>query len=224
VLPQLDQSNWANDNLSSMSRFPLILVFAAALLVLGACNKPGSSATEKVPDTYVSDPNSAGFDIEPLPDNGSAHQWLATYTAQGKTAKFRIELSQSVPLDDKESREFLVESGKGRLIAEPGSDASVLLADLKKALVAKTMPIKVQRANSLSFQFVSFGKNNSQAPGGGFNAKPPGNWTPMKLFIGKGDQEGQVFLNLNPVVRKGQFSIKDPDYGDIVLAQLARVL
>jgi hypothetical protein len=46
----------------------------------------------------------------------------------------------------------------------------------------------------------------------------------MKIFIGDGDQQGEVFLNLNPVLRKGQFSIKDPDYGDIVLAQLASVL
>jgi len=46
----------------------------------------------------------------------------------------------------------------------------------------------------------------------------------MKIFIGEGEQEGDVFLNLNPVIKKGQFSIKDADYGDTVLAQLARVL
>jgi hypothetical protein len=46
----------------------------------------------------------------------------------------------------------------------------------------------------------------------------------MKIFIGEGEQEGEVFLNLNPVLKKGQFSIKDPDYGGIVLARLAEVL
>jgi hypothetical protein len=46
----------------------------------------------------------------------------------------------------------------------------------------------------------------------------------MKTFIGKGDQEGQVFLNLNPVSMRGQFSIKDPEYGDIVVTRLAEVL
>src|SRR5215472_235317 len=207
-----------------MSRLPLILSFVTGFLAAGACNEPSAKPTAQVAETYVSDPNSVGFNIEPLPDNGPAHQWLATYTSHGKTARFRIELSQSVPLDDKESREFNVESGKGRLIAEPGSDASVLLADLKKALVAKTMPTKVQRTNSLPFEFVSFGKNQSQAAGGGFNAKPPANWTPMKLFINEGHLEGEVFLNLNPVINKGQFSIKDEEYGDMELAQLARVL
>jgi hypothetical protein len=61
-----------------------------------------------------------------------------------------------------------------------------------------------------------------QAVGGGFFAKPPGNWQPNKIFLG-GD-EGEVFVNINPVMRKGQFSIKDPDYGDIVLGYLASVL
>ena len=46
----------------------------------------------------------------------------------------------------------------------------------------------------------------------------------MKIFIGEGEEEGEVFLNLNPVIKKGQFSIKDAEYGDIVLRQLARVL
>jgi hypothetical protein len=46
----------------------------------------------------------------------------------------------------------------------------------------------------------------------------------LKIFLGEGEGEGEVFLNLNPVLKKGQFSIKDPEYGDIVLAQLASVL
>jgi len=71
---------------------------------------------------------------------------------------------------------------------------------------------------------VSLGQNQSQDAGGGFNDQPPGHWIPMKLFIGEGEQEGKVFLNLNPVLKQGQFSIKDPEYGDIVLAQLVRVL
>src|SRR5215467_8764651 len=207
-----------------MNRFPLILCLVAVASASGACGQPAMKDPQQTKETYISDPNSVGFDIEPLPGNGSAHQWLATYNSRGKTAKFRIELSSSAPLGDKESREFHIVSGDGRLIAEPGSDASVLLADLKKALEAKTMPTKAKRTNSLQFQFVSFGKNQSQASGGGFNAKPPGNWTPMKLFIGEGGQEAEVFLNLNPVIKKGQFSIKDEEYGDTVLAQLARVL
>jgi hypothetical protein len=183
-----------------------------------------ASAQDEVQERYVPAPSSVGFDIEPLQTNSSSQQWLATYTSQGKMAKFRIELGQPKASKAKEPLDFDIESGKGSFIAEPGSDASLLLADLKKALEAKTLPTHVERVAALSFTYVSFGKNQSQAPGGGFNAKPAGHWTPMKIFMGQGEQEGEVFVNLNPVIKKGQFSIKDSDYGDIVLAQLARVL
>jgi hypothetical protein len=78
--------------------------------------------------------------------------------------------------------------------------------------------------STLPFTFVRIGKNQSQGSDGGFSPTPPGNWMPMKIFLGEGEQEGDVFLNMNPVTRKGQFSIKDPDYGDLVLTQLAKVL
>lgn len=110
------------------------------------------------------------------------------------------------------------------MVAIAGSDATVLLADLKVALEATTQPAKVGRVDSLPFEFVTLGKNKSQATGGGFADKPPGNWIPMKIFLGEGKNEGQVFLNLNPILKMGQFSSKDPDYGDLVLAQLAKVL
>ena len=207
-----------------MSRYSLACFCALVFVASASCNKPGVKSPEVVAEAYVADSNSVGFDIESLANNGPARQWLATYTSQGKTAKFRIELSPSSSLGDKESRSFNIQTGKGRFISEPGSDASVLLTDLAKALEAKAIPAKPKRVSSLPFQFASFGSNQSQAPGGGFRAAPPGNWTPMKLFIGEGEQQGEVFLNLNPVLRKGQFSIKDEEYGDIVVAQLARVL
>jgi hypothetical protein len=208
-----------------ISRF-LICCLAASAIASGTCQWPLASSQEEVQERYVSAPSSVGFDIELLQTDSSSQQWLATYASHGKTAKFRIELSAPKPMNDEESRKFgiNIESGKGRLIAEPGSDASLLLVDLKKALEAKTLPSRVQRVVTVPFTYVSFGNNQSEAPGGGFNAKPAGHWTPMKIFIGEGKQEGQVFVNLNPVIKKGQFSIKDPDFGDIVLAQLARVL
>ena len=109
-------------------------------------------------------------------------------------------------------------------MAEPGSDASVLLADLKKALEAKALPTKVRRSSTLPFTYAVLGENYSQGSGGGFTANPPGNWMAMKIFLGDGDEEAEVFLNLNPTIKKGQFSIKDPDYGDGLLKYLARVL
>ena len=187
-----------------------------------ACNRPVQGTQEYASETYIQVPGAVAFEIKALPSK-EGHEWLATYQGHGKTAKFRIELGNAQSSDE-ESRRFDDKSGKGRFVAEPGSDSSALLNELKTALEAKSFPAKVRRVNALPFTFVSFGSNQSQSSDGGFFTNPPGNWTPMKVFIGERKQEGQVFLNLNPVLGKGQFSIKDPDYGDIVLRQLASVL
>jgi hypothetical protein len=100
----------------------------------------------------------------------------------------------------------------------------VLLADLRKALQAKNQHQTAATKSSVQFTFANIGEDLSQAPGGGFGTKQPGNWTALKIFLGDGDQEGEFFLNLNPRTGRGQFSMKDPDYGDLVLGELARVL
>ena len=206
-----------------MNQRSRIFCFATFLLV-AACNRPQSDVRKQTTEAYIPDSGSVGFDIEPLEGVDGSLQLMATYTSQGKTAKFRIEFGPAKTLQAKDPEDFPVKVGQGRFVAEPGSDASVLLADLKKALEAKVLPNGVQRLRSLPFTFVNLGDNLSQAPGGGFNETPRGNWTAIKIFIGEGEKEGEVFLNLNRVIRKGQFSIKDPEYGDLVLAELAKVL
>jgi len=195
-------------------------------IVAGACNNRSVEVPRQpVPEHYISDPNSVGFDIEPVQSDDGSSQWLATYKAGGKVAKFKIEIGPGRELDDKDSKGLGIKSGKGKFVSVPGSNASVLLADLRKALEAKTLPSKVKRVPELPFTFVSFGEHLSQAvEGGGFSGDPLGNWTPIKIFIGESNSEVQLFLGLNPVIEKGQLSMKDPDYGDLALAQLARVL
>ena len=59
-------------------------------------------------------------------------------------------------------------------------------------------------------------------PRGGFSAKPGGGWITTKVFLSDG--EAEVYLNLNPSIGIAEFSIKDEDYGDIVLRELATIL
>ncbi len=196
--------------------FPLVM-----FLGLEGCREE-STVAQAVPqklEVYIPDPSSVGFDLAPWPGGGEG-QWLATYTAQGKTARFVIDLGPSKSSD---SGGIRIGFGDGRFLAQPGSDASVLLLDLKKALEANKLPKKVVRASSLPFTYASLGDHQSQVSDGGFVSKPPGNWIVMKVFLGNND-EGEVFLNLNPAIGKGQFSIKDADYGDYVVAKLATVL
>jgi hypothetical protein len=72
------------------------------------------------------------------------------------------------------------------MIPEPGSDASVLLVDLQKALRARTALKAPLTKTSIPFTYVNIGENLSQTRAGGFNANPPGNWTALKLIFGDG--------------------------------------
>ncbi|HWW13076.1 MAG TPA: hypothetical protein VN310_00325 [Candidatus Dormibacteraeota bacterium] len=211
-----------------MQRYSVYLL-ATLLLIAPACNRSTTAAQGRTAEAYVPDSGSVGFDIEPSESGNGSLRLKATYTSQGRTAKFQIEFGPAKTLGAKDSKDFPMKDfpmkvGEGRFVAEPGSDASVLLLDLKKALEAKALPSKVQRLDNLPFTFVNIGENLSQGASGGFNAAPPGNWTAIKIFIGDGEQEAEVFLNINAVIRKGQFSIKDAEYGDLALAQLAKVL
>jgi hypothetical protein len=169
------------------------LCFAFGSIVLFGCTPPSTRTQEPVSEHYITVPGAVGFDIEQLPGDSSAQHWLATYTSNGKTAKFRIELGPSKPLQDKESKDFDIQQGQGRFLAEPESDSSVLLVDLKNALEAKKFPAKVRRVRDLPFIFITLGKNESQASNGDFNDQPTGNWTTMKIFIGECEHEGMCF-------------------------------
>jgi hypothetical protein len=168
----------------------------------------------------ASDPESLAFDIVAVKTTDGAQGWLCSYDSKGKKALFRIELGPADVPATKGPFAF----GKGIFVADPRSDASVLLTDLGKVLAAKTIPTKVERSATLPFTFVNLGEGVSRGPSGGFSEKPVGSLKQMKIFFESGDQQGEVYLNLKPEIGKAEFSIKDEDYGDFVVAQLARVL
>lgn len=194
-------------------------------LVLGACGHSSELKGLIVAEAYVPDAGSVAFDIEPVAAATGSSQWIGTYSSQGKTARFRIELGPQKPFEQDEKEILPVMTGAGQFVAEQDSDSSALLMDLQKAVQAKEFPKHVQKVKALPFKYLNFGANLSHAPaGGGMFADPPGTWTSMKIFLGTNEREADLFLNINPVIKKGEFSIKDPEYGDQVLAQLAKIL
>jgi hypothetical protein len=199
-------------------------LLALSLFATSGCTRPTSSHQGRTAEAYVPDSGSVGFDIKSFKDPNGSIRLEATYPSEGRLAKFVIEFGPTLHMESKDPKGFPMGTGQGRFLAEPGSDAVALLADLKKALEAKTVPAKIHRVKELPFTYVNLGDNLSQSPGGGFNESPPGDWTAIKIFIGEGDREGEVFINFNPAIGKGQFSIKDIDYGDLVVKQLAAVL
>jgi hypothetical protein len=165
------------------------------------------------------------FDLEPLPTGGDgSRQWIGTYNSSGKVARFRIDFGAPESAPGKTAGDSAVKSGEGTLIPEPGSDSSVLLVDLQKALHASTAPRAPTTKISVPFTYVNLGDNLSQAGPREFNANPPGNWTALKLIFGDGDRESEIFLHINASTKKGQFSMKDPGKGDLALAELAKAL
>jgi hypothetical protein len=209
-----------------MIRFLSLCLLGTLLAGASACRKHQVASQDALAEPYIADKNSVGFGIAPLSSGNGSTLWLATYASQGRVAKFRIEIDAASAEDSKNPNGLRFKFGKGVLQAEPDSDASVLIADLEKALEAKHLPTHVQRSSSLPFTYAILGENQSQAVGGGFNEKPGGNWTAMKIFVDSGEEKdgGEVFLNFNALSRKAQFSEKDSDYGDVVLAKLATVL
>jgi len=85
-------------------------------------------------EPYISDPNSVEFDISPLPGNDGSPQWLATYSGQNKTAKFRIVIGPPIPMNSEKDTGMKMSSGSGAILAVPDSDSSTMLAALAKAL------------------------------------------------------------------------------------------
>ncbi len=191
---------------------------AVAFVLLPGCRRVADrgSAVEhpRREQTYV------GFDLEPLQSADGSQQWIGVYNSSGKVARFRIDFGAAEPTPGDPG----VKSGEGTLIPEPGSDSSVLLLDLQKALRAKTVPRAPSTKTSIPFTYVNVGDNLSEAPGGGYHANPPGHWRALKLIFGEGDRESQIFLHINASTRRGQFSMKDPAYGDLALAELEKAL
>ena len=98
-----------------MTRHFLIICVATFMLFACACK-------HQITETYIPDEGSLGFDIEPI--NGTAgRQFIATYSAQGKTAKFRIQFGEAKASTNSDARALNLQFGTGKFIAEPGSDA-----------------------------------------------------------------------------------------------------
>jgi hypothetical protein len=56
---------------------------------------------------------------------------------------------------------------------------------------------------------------------GAFGRAGTGTWIAAKLFFA--DDEGELYLNLNPPRGEAEFGVKDNDYGPIVLREISRL-
>src|SRR5437660_6266751 len=100
----------------------LLLLIAVNFSI--ACSKHSAPIARPEPggpvaESYVPTANAVRFDILPMGGSEDTRLWLASFTDEGRTTRFRVELSQ-----------------QGNFLAETGSDPIPLLDRLKKALGA----------------------------------------------------------------------------------------
>ncbi|HVO79474.1 MAG TPA: hypothetical protein VMT28_02020 [Terriglobales bacterium] len=191
----------------------LSVVLLAASFVACQQHQQQDSQLEEL---YFPIEGSVGFDILRAGSSPGVQSWDATYLdREGKTTKFRIEL----PVDAGDAS--FSSSGQGKFLAEAGSDPIPLLESLKTALQAKHLPRSAQKVDVLTFNFVVAGQHQSRSPKG-LSGNPAGNWRSLAISFAKG--KGELLLNINPVIHKAEFSIRNPADADRALAELAKVL
>lgn len=195
--------------------------FLVALILLGGCHKKPSELPS-LAEPYTRVDGSVGFDITSVasgPDGTAV--WHAVYATSEGTTRFDIKLSPPQTSGKDSSISF----GKGSINAVANSQSAPLLNALKMALEAKNLPQKVDHTQSVPFTYASLGTGLTRDKNGGFDVKGHGSWTAIKLFLPAPEEhdEAEVYLNLSATTKKGEFSIKDSDYGDDVLAALAKV-
>ncbi len=189
----------------------------------GSSNQPISGTdlhlqTREPHDLVPSDkPSNVMFDLQSKGKQSDTHRlYSATYQKNGKTARFQIAFDLNSQTNGG------IRSGKGSFIAIPGSDASAFLSDLKEALGATHAPGNKIRVSQLPFELAILGEHQKRKDDGSFVDADNGSWTAAKLFIKGGEYE--VFLNFEADGGKAEFAMKDSDYGDGVLRELAKVL
>jgi hypothetical protein len=214
---------------------PLFLLIAsiAVPLAISSCktNPPSASAIQRAGFSAESaNANTVSFKIQELDRHevkeGEEVNWLATHESSAGEARFRITMVLRTPRGESP---FAISTGA--FIRETESQYSEFLRQIAKALEAKkpsNSKIGMGRSGTgrLDFIVALLGRNlsrgrGSDVVGGGFTSEPQGDWIATKIFVADGG--GEFLLNLNSRERRGEISMKDPSYGNVVLRELSRV-
>jgi hypothetical protein len=191
-----------------------ICLLAGLLASLLACQKV-SAPKAPADEIYNPAPGAVGVDLIPRNTDPATMRWLVTYSDGTTTTKFQVEFNH-------QNSGSLLPTGKGQMVPVAGSDPTPLLDALKEALEARRTPKHTQKVEALPFEYTLTGSDQSRALDGTFSSNPRGNWTTTKLTLSGG--RAQVYFNFNPLIHKGEFAIKDLEYGDRLVAEFAKVL
>jgi hypothetical protein len=196
----------------------LVCLLLAISASLPGCKRSSTQGEAAAAEQYAPTEGSVGLDIISQGGSEASRRWLGTYTDDGRTTRFSIEVGSIQNSSDPTAPQM----GKGAFTAETDSDPIPLLDSLKKALRATRTPTNVKKVDVLPFDYLLLGENQTRSPNGTFSPTAGGNWTVMKIFLA--NDQAEVYFNFNPVIHKAEFAIKDATYGDRTLAELAKIL
>ncbi|HSR66857.1 MAG TPA: hypothetical protein VLU25_02855 [Acidobacteriota bacterium] len=196
-----------------------IVIVLAGLLSAGGClpspserlpsHQPGSFSLTEVASKEAS--------------GGTLKTWRAVSRSTGEESfAFRLEMLLK-PLQGEIPMAF----SQGAIIREPDADGRDFLKEIARAIEAEAdIPSHPERVDRLEFSTAILGTSLRRNVGddlvaGRFTSTKPGDWIVFKLFLG--EEEAEVYLNINPVSGEGEFAPKDTDYGPAVLRELAKV-
>jgi hypothetical protein len=163
------------------------------------------------------------FDIEPTtPIDTTRQVWTARYVSPSGIDEFEIELQIAEPVAPKPFAHGAVIFRR-----RANSTRGTILADLSRCLGLRTVPTAGAPLNELRCDMSFMGSRLTRGAGpdmvaGSFTTLPPGDWIVGKVFFADG--EGEVFLAVNPVERRGEFLSKDPELSEAVARELGRVI
>ena len=138
------------------------------------------------------------------------------WIARTRGARFRLVLGTTTGSTDG------ISFGRGRIEPLSGSHPAALLVELAHTLGAAHAPRPPSTRHAAGFDFKVIGSRQSRTHDGSYLTSPPGDWTSYKLFFA--NDTGEVFLDVNARAKIAELSPKDPEYGDVVVAQLAPAL
>ena len=142
--------------------------------------------------------------------------WELSYRTQHGESRLRVRPQiRTVP----DSIPFA--SATWTLYAVPGYSPRTLLSALATAHGTPDTVILTSPRDSLRLDVSLLAVDAARNSEGAFGRAGTGSWIAAKLFFA--DDEGEVYLNLNPARNEAEFGVKDPEYGPVVLRELGRL-